>query len=122
MNEKRNRAAQYLRSSAHDEEGAASLLEAQERYCLEYADEAGFEIDAEHVYREVGSGSGLDRPALQGLLQAAEDGRIEAVIVYNMSRLSGDRSELRSLVRKLNQAGVVVLNAHLRRNETRGGK
>ena len=80
-NGKRNRAAQHSRSSAHDAEEAASSIEAQEQYCSQYAADAGFEVDAERAYRELGSGSGPDRPNLQRLLHAAEDGQIDAVIV-----------------------------------------
>ena len=120
--EKLDWAALYLRTSAQNDEEAIRSLDAQEEYCKPYAAEAGFDVDSAHVYREIGDGSGSDRPELQRLLQAAEDGQIKTLILYRMHRLCSDRVELRNLIRKLNQAGVVVLDACLRRKEIRGGQ
>ena len=119
--EKLEKAAQYSRSGAQDDVEARKSLDAQEEYCKEYAAEAGFDVDSAHVYREIGDGSGSDRPELERMLLAAEDGQIRAVIVYRMHRLCRDGIELGNLIRKLNTAGVVVLDACLRRNDIRGG-
>ncbi len=120
--EKLDKAARYLRTSAQNDEEASKSLDAQEEYCKQYAAAAGFDVDSAHVYREIGDGSGPDRPELERLFESAEDGRIKAVIVYRMHLLCRDRVELRNIIRKLNQAGVVVLDAYLRRKEIRGGQ
>ena len=120
--QKLDKAAQYARTSAQNDEEAARSRDAQEEYCKQYAAEAGFDVDSAHVYREIGDGSGSDSPELERLLQAAQDGRIRAVIVYRMHLLCRDLVELRNLLRKFNQAGVVVLDAYLRRKEIRGGQ
>ena len=120
--EKLDKAARYLRTSAQDDGEASRSLDAQDEYCKQYEAEAGFDVDSAYVYREIGDGSGRDRPELERLFDAAEDGRIKAVIVYRMHRLCRDRVELRNVLRKFNQAGVVVLDAYLRRKQIRGGQ
>lgn len=120
--EKLDKAARYLRTSAESDEEASKSLDAQEEYCKQYAVEVGLDVDSAHVYREIGDGSGPDRPELERLFAAAEDGRIKAVIVYRMHLLCRDLVELRNIIRRLNQAGVVVLDAYLRKKEIRGGQ
>ena len=120
--EKLEKAARYLRTSAQNDEEASKSLDAQEEYCKEYEAEAGYDVDSAYVYREIGDGSGPDMPELERLLDAAEDGRIKAVIVYRMHLLCRDRVELRNLLQRLNRAGVVVLDAYLRKKEIRGGQ
>ena len=120
--EKLDKAARYLRTSAESGEEASKSLDSQDGYCKEYEAEAGFDVDSAHVYREIGDGSGPDRPELARLLDAAEDGRIKAVIVYRMHLLCRDHVELRNLLQRLNRAGVAVLDAYLRKKEIRGGQ
>lgn len=92
MDDKRKKAAQYLRISTQNDEEALQSLDAQEEHCKRYAAEAGFGVDPEHVYREISGGFGRDRPELQKLLRAAEDGWIGAVIMYRDERLSRNDS------------------------------
>ena len=68
--EKLDKAARYLRTSAQNDEEASESLDAQEEYCLQYAAESGFDVDSAHVYREIGDGSGPDRPELERLLDS----------------------------------------------------
>ena len=82
-----------------------SSLEAQEKACSEFAQEMGF-TELEFVYRERGSGSGPDRPEFARLMQAARDGQMECVVVYDLSSLSRDPSEVIKVLRELDRLGV----------------
>ena len=95
-----------MRISTQNNEEALQSLDAQEEHCKRYAAEAGFEVDPEYVYREIGDGFGQDRPQLQKLLQAAEDGRIGAVIVYRDDRLPKNDFEQLETPQELNQLEV----------------
>jgi len=106
--DKRKKAALYLQTSAQNDEEALQSLDAQEEHCKRYAAEAGFEVEPEHVYREIGDGFGRDRPELQKLLQSAEDGRIGAVIVYGDDGLSENDFEQLEIQRDLNELEVEV--------------
>ena len=97
--------AGYGRISADDDVGDVSSSEAQEKACSEFAQEMGF-TEPEFVYRERGSGSGLDRPEFERLMQAARDGQMECVVVYDLSSLSRDPSEVIKVLRELNRLGV----------------
>ena len=88
-----------------DETKRASI-DAQEKACSEFAQEMGF-TDAEFVYRERGSGS--DRPELDRLMQAARDGQLECVVVYDLSSLSKDPSEVMKILREWDRLGVGFL-------------
>ena len=97
--------AGYGRISADDDVGDVSSSEAQEKACSEFAQEMGF-TELEFVYRERGSGSGPDRPEFERLMQAARDGQMECVVVYDLSSLSRDPSEVIKVLRELNRLGV----------------
>ena len=101
-----NRDAGYGRISADDDVGDVSSFEAQEKACWEFAQEMGFTEPA-FVYRERGSGS--DRPELERLMQAARDGQLECVVVYDLSSLSKDPSEVMKILREWNWLGVGFL-------------
>ena len=93
----------YGRISADDDVGDVSSFEVQEKACSEFAQEMGF-TEPEFVYRERGSGS--DRPELERLMQAARDGQMECVVVYDLSSLSKDPSEVMKILREWNRLGV----------------
>lgn len=52
------------------------------------------------------SGSNLDRPALKRLLDDAEAGLIDVIVVYKIDRLSRSIADFADLLRKLDQWGV----------------
>ncbi len=107
MNETK-RASTYLRSRAGYDVEAEISFDAQEMVCSELAQEVGC-MEPEFVYRERGSGSGLDRPEFERLMQAARDGQMECVVVYDLSSLSKDPSEVMKILREWNRLGVGFL-------------
>ena len=68
------------RISADDNVEAAGSLEAQEKACLAFAQEMGFMAPV-CVYQERGSES--DRPEFARLMQAAREGQIDCVVMYD---------------------------------------
>ena len=98
----------FLRRSAEDDEEVLPSLRAQEQACRELAEEAGYSVDPELVYRERGSGRDLGRSELEKLMQAAKDRPMESVVVYDYDRLSWDPSQLMKTLRELHRLGVVV--------------
>ena len=65
----------------------------------------------ETPYRERGSASDPDRPELGRLMQAANDGQIDVVVVCDHGRLSRDPSALLKTLGELDRLGVAVMTA-----------
>lgn len=84
------RAAIYARTAISPQRGPHFPMAQQIQECQAYAASEGYEVVEE--FEEVSSGSSLDRPILQSLLQAAKEGRFEAVILPTFERLSRRQS------------------------------
>ncbi len=79
----------YLRLSKDDGNSESSGIESQRILLREYAEEHGFEIVKE--YCDDGySGTGFDRPAFKKMLSDAESGKIDLILVKDLSRLGRD--------------------------------
>ncbi len=90
LHEFMNRAALYLRLSRED--GDTSLSESirsQKLYLMEYARKHGFHISAIFVDDGI-SGTRWERPAFQEMLHAVSAGKIDIILVKDLSRLSRD--------------------------------
>ncbi len=81
-----NRAGLYLRLSKDDERAGESLsIENQRRILTEYAREHGLTVCDE--YADDGySGTNFDRPGVQRLLSDAQTGKIDTILVKDLSR------------------------------------
>ena len=96
------RCAIYCRKSS--EEGLSrtfNSLDAQRESCLNYVRSQAHEgwLALDDHYDDPGySGGSTQRPALQRLLRDAEGGRIDAVIVYKIDRLSRSLSDFVKMV------------------------
>jgi site-specific DNA recombinase len=96
------RCAIYCRKSS--EEGLSqtfSSLDAQRASCLNYVQSQAHEgwLALDDHYDDPGySGGSTERPALQRLLRDVEAGRIDAVIVYRIDRLSRSLSDFVKMV------------------------
>jgi len=104
------RAAIYARVST-DKQNPLSPVD-QERKCREYAERNEIVIVDHHVYCDEGlSGVGMDRPALQRLLQAAASRTrdFNVILVDDTSRLSRSTESVLSIYRKLKFDGVQLI-------------
>lgn len=80
--------AVYVRWST-EEQGAGTTLEEQRQTCLAFLQERGWPIDPDRIFIDDGYSAGsLERPAMRALRQAVRAGRVDAVVVYKLDRLT----------------------------------
>ena len=78
--------AMYGRKSVYSDK--SDSVSNQERMCREYA-EIRFEVESFEVYSDEGfTGANTNRPGLKRLMEDIEDGLVDALIVYQLDRIS----------------------------------
>lgn len=99
----------YLRVST-ETQAEKYGLDVQRQKIIEYCERNGVTIDKWYVDGGY-SGSKLDRPEIQKLLDDAEDGLIKTVYIYKLDRLSRDTADtLELMYRILPKFGVKVVS------------
>jgi len=102
------RCAIYARVSTAGQATGTSLT-GQLEACREAAARHGWEVASEHV--DAGeSGARTDRPALAEVLDLAESGAVEVLIVYRLDRLARSTIHLLTLVQRLEAAQVRLVS------------
>ncbi|WP_262181343.1 recombinase family protein [Haloarcula laminariae] len=96
--------ATYVRVSTTDQ-NLNRQLQATHDYAV---DELGVEPPAIEVYRDKSTGTDVERSGYQELISDAEDGRLDAVVVHEVSRVARSISDLERTVQRLREAGVAV--------------
>lgn len=96
--------AAYVRVSTADQ-NLDRQLEATHDYAV---DELGAEPAAIEVYRDKSTGTNIERSGYQAVLEDAEAGDVDAVIVHEVSRIARSISDLEQTVERLRDAGVAV--------------
>ena len=87
------RAAIYARISS-DTDGTRAGVERQIADCHTLADRLGWTVAAEYVDNDISAYSGKPRPEYQRMLADLADGLIDAIVVYNIDRLTRRPAEL----------------------------
>lgn len=88
------KAGLYYRLSKDDERAGESLsIENQKRILEKYARENGFEIVYEYI-DDGWSGTNFNRPGVQRLLEDAKNGKINVIIVKDLSRFGRNYIEV----------------------------
>ena len=88
------KAGLYYRLSQEDERAGESLsIENQKKILEKYAHENGFEIVDEYI-DDGWSGTNFNRPGVQRLLEDAKNGRINVIIVKDLSRFGRNYIEV----------------------------
>ncbi|HYG60927.1 MAG TPA: recombinase family protein, partial [Symbiobacteriaceae bacterium] len=83
-----DRVAIYIRWSTEDQ-AEGTTLEVQREACTHYVLSQGWRVSHDLIFIDDGcSGGTLDRPALARLRHLVKEGRIQAVVVYRLDRLS----------------------------------
>lgn len=102
--------ATYGRKSVYSDK--SDSVDNQERMCREYADfRFKGQVESFEAYSDEGlSGANTDRPGLKRLLSDVEDGRIDALIVYQLDRLSRDVKDFANIYDKLAEKGVMFIS------------
>jgi site-specific DNA recombinase len=100
------RAAIYLRTATVQDD-TTFALDAQEHACRTYATVNGYEV-VELIRDAAMSGATLNRSGLKRIRALANQGRIDAVIVTSLDRLTRRAAHARLLHDQLARAGVAV--------------
>lgn len=100
-------AAIYARTTTA--RGGSAGLEAQEGRCQREASKRGLVVTK--VYRDAGSGQGLDRPGLMALRAAVRAGAVRAIVIDSPGRLARDTDDYTALVAEWQEAGAEVIVA-----------
>jgi site-specific DNA recombinase len=99
------KAASYIRVSTDEQANEGHSLDAQRTVIAEFGRSRGWTLGSEYLDAGL-SGKDGDRPALQRLLEDADAGRFELVIVHAIDRFYRNLQGLLSALDRLNQAGV----------------
>jgi len=83
-------AAIYARVSTEEQAREGTSLDSQVEAMLQWASEKGYLVPEEYVLREEWSGGVLERPLLDRARDLAQQGKIDALLVYSWDRLSRD--------------------------------
>jgi DNA invertase Pin-like site-specific DNA recombinase len=103
------RAAVYARFSSENQREQS--IEDQARVCKQFVARDGIEVLENHIYfHEAQSGCVRARPGLEALKAAAEDRHIDAVLVDDSSRLSGDNQHFNTLLCLFQYWGVSLIS------------
>jgi DNA invertase Pin-like site-specific DNA recombinase len=86
-------AAIYARISS-DQDGTGLGVARQVKECRALAESRGWTVVEEFVDNDISAYSGKTRPQYQRMLTAMRDGRVTAVIVYHLDRLTRRPKEL----------------------------
>ena len=94
---------------AHNGPDSAEVLERQRHRLENYAKEHGFEIVG--VSSDIGSGLSRNRPGLLDFYAAAEDGKVDVLLIHSLSRLGRDTDKVTKYWHLLRDLGVSIHTA-----------
>jgi site-specific DNA recombinase len=103
-------AAIYARISS-DQSGEALGVTRQLEDCRKLAADHGWTVGEEYVDNDISAFKGKPRPQYQRMLDDLAGGYRDAVIVYNMDRLTRQPMELEQFTRLCEQAGVTQVKS-----------
>lgn len=106
--EKTLTAAIYVRSSSPGEK--RETLDNQAKRCKQKAKGEGYTIPADYILIDSGvSGSTMNRPGFNKIMELAEEGKIQAVIVYKLNRFARNFIKSYEALKTIVKLGVVLI-------------
>lgn len=99
------RAAVYVRISRDAKETGLGVAR-QRRDCEALADKLGWTVADVYEDNDVSASKGKPRPAYEGMMRAIEAGRIDAVIVWDVDRLTRTPRELEDVIDYADRQGL----------------
>lgn len=103
------RAAIYTRSYQLKQVGGTNSIQAQIDLCKTYCAEHGYTLSEDQIYYEVGEGPlDPDRPELERLRRAAQQGFIDVFVVASLERLTRDARANATLIEQLKAIGLAT--------------
>lgn len=105
----KNKAAVYLRVSTLEQAENGWSIEGQYKEIREFCDKEGYKVS--RVYRDLGySGSTIERPGLEKLLEHSCIGHFEKLLLWKYDRLSRDNMDFPALIHFLNKNDIEVIS------------
>jgi DNA invertase Pin-like site-specific DNA recombinase len=101
----RRSAAIYTRISS-DQDGTGLGVARQEKECRALAEGRGWDVVEVFTDNDQSAYTGKRRPAYERMLEAMREGRVNAVIVYHLDRLTRRPIELEAFVQVCDQARI----------------
>src|SRR5438132_201343 len=101
-------AAIYARVSTQDQADKGYSLPTQIEACQQLAQHAGYTVLESHIFVDDYTGTSLNRPQFTRLRDMVRNGLVQAVIVYDLDRLSRKLAHQLLLSEEFEQAGVVL--------------
>lgn len=102
--EQKKRAWVYCRIDAPED--AHGALKGQRQQLMDYADQMNFIVAGSS--EDLASGLSFDRPGLNRFVEAAEVGRIDVLLVHDMSRIGRNTCQTMAFLEQFAQKGVTV--------------
>jgi len=100
----------YERLSRDDElQGESNSLSNQEKMLEEYARWNGLPNPTHFTDDGIISGTRFDRPGFLAMMEEVEAGRVEAIVIKDMSRLGRDYLKVGQVLEILRQKGVRLI-------------
>ncbi len=109
----KRRVAIYVRVSTSEQKLDGYGLEAQESQLLAYVENnKGLNLQSkkEWIFRDIHTGSDIDRPALQKLLRMIEAGKFDAVLIWKLDRLSRSLKHLLTIFETFQKKHVSLIS------------
>lgn len=100
-------AAIYARVSTTEQADEGYSIDEQIRVLREYCKREGYVIFDEYVDRGISGKSIKGRPAIQQLLQDADEKKFDLVLVWKMNRLARNSVDLMNMVEMFNRKNIV---------------
>ena len=85
-------------------EDAHGALKGQKKELMDYAEQMGFEVAG--CSEDLGSGKDYERTGLAEVMKAADEGKIDILLVKKLDRLGRDTAKTLELLQGLEQLGV----------------
>lgn len=102
--DQKKRAWLYCRIDAPEDEHGR--LKGQKKELTDYAEQMGFEIIG--ASQDTGSGLCFDRDGLSEVAEAAAAGKMDVLLIINVSRLGRDALKTMDFIHQLGKQGVKV--------------
>lgn len=104
MTSQSKRAWLYCRVDAPEDEHGR--LKGQKKELSDYAEQMRFEVAG--ASQDTGSGLRFDRNGLAEVTEAAAAGKMDVLLIVNVSRLGRDAMKTMDFIRRLNELGIKV--------------
>ena len=101
---RKKRAWLYCRIDAPEDEHGR--LKGQLKELTDYAEQMEFEIAG--VSQDISCGEHFDRNGLTKVTQAVATGKIDVLLIVNVSRICRDADQTMDYIRKLNRQGIRI--------------